>query len=103
MFENEKFHALSKSLADGFFADNAVLALSKLREGIALSDNDENALLECLAFFAKHGNNESYSDCLILVHHKKLPDMVLNNLINFFTIFGLVKLHETEEIISSWF
>lgn len=100
MFRNEKFRALSESLIDGFFADNAILALSKLKKGITLGDDDEGALLECVNFFAKHGNQERSYHCMMLVNRGKLPDVVLQNLIDFFTDFGREKLLETNEILN---
>ena len=99
MLENEKFRALSKSLADGFFADNAILALSKLNKGITLSVKDEDTLLECADFFAKRHAHERYYQCMALVNGRRLPDEVLGELIRFFTIFGREKLHETDVII----
>ena len=99
MLENEKFRALSKSLADGFFADNAILALSKLNKEITLSVKDEDTLLECADFFAKRHAHERYYQCMALVNGRRLPDEVLGELIRFFTIFGREKLHETDVII----
>ena len=101
MLENEKFRALSKSLADGFFADNAILALSKLNKEITLSVKDEDTLLECADFFAKQGNPERYFHFMMLVNRRKLPAVVLQNLIIFFTDFGREKLLETDKLLNS--
>lgn len=100
MLRNEKFCALSESLIDGFFADNAVLALSKLKKCIPLDDKDEGAILECADFFSKLGNQERYYHCMMLVNRRQLPGIVLQNLIDFFTDFGRKKLSETDELLN---
>lgn len=101
MLRNERFRELSESLANGFFADNAVLALSKVKLRIALNDKDEDTLLECADFFAKRGAPERHYQCMTLVSNKKLPDVVLTGLIRFFTLFGREKLHETDVILGT--
>ena len=99
MLRNEQFRALSESLANGFLADNAVLAISKLKVRIALDDRDTDAILDCADFFAKRHAHERYYQCMALVNGRKLPDEVLGELIRFFTIFGREKLHETDVIM----
>lgn len=101
MLRNERFHWLSKSLTDGFFADNAVLALSKLKLKMPLDDKDEDAVLGCADFFSKRHDQERYYHCMMLVNRKKLPDVVLENLIRFFTLVGREKLHETDVILGT--
>ena len=103
MLRNERFQALSESLIDGFFADNAILALSKLRQGKKLDDRDEGALLDCADFFAKRQNEERHYHFMMLVNGKKLPDIALDNLIKFFNDFGQERLKATNDIVSHWF
>jgi len=52
MLSRSRFSELSDSLSSGFFADNAVLVLSKIRKGAPLTPKDNETLHDVLHFLS---------------------------------------------------
>ncbi|MDP3934821.1 MAG: hypothetical protein Q8Q46_01215 [Candidatus Giovannonibacteria bacterium] len=101
MLEDKKLHALKESITGLFFANGAVTALSKLKKKATLSVKDEDVLLECADFFVKSGNQERYFHFMMLVNRRKLPAVVLQNLIDFFSKHSSEKRLETNKLLDS--
>lgn len=62
MLSRSRFSELSDSLSSGFFADNAVLVLSKIRKRAALTPKDDETLNEVLHFLENALEGFKWSD-----------------------------------------